>query len=79
MARKPKKQLNPFIRFTSIALQMGVTIWLGSLLGSWLDVKFESENQIYFKVITLLAVFIAMYSVIKQVVKITNNQNSKNE
>ncbi|WP_240788965.1 AtpZ/AtpI family protein [Psychroserpens sp. NJDZ02] len=78
MARKPKKQLNPYIRFTSIALQMGITIWLGSILGNWLDLNY-STNQFYFKTITLLAVFVAMYSVIKQVVKITNDQNSKNE
>jgi len=78
VARKPKKQLNPYIRFTSIALQMGITIWLGSILGNWLDLNY-STNQFYFKTITLLAVFMAMYSVIKQVVKITNDQNSKNE
>ena len=32
-----------------MAFQMGGTIYLGSLLGSWLDVKFENENQFYFK------------------------------
>ncbi|QCE43500.1 AtpZ/AtpI family protein [Psychroserpens sp. NJDZ02] len=57
---------------------MGITIWLGSILGNWLDLNY-STNQFYFKTITLLAVFVAMYSVIKQVVKITNDQNSKNE
>ncbi|MBL7558547.1 AtpZ/AtpI family protein [Olleya sp. YSTF-M6] len=76
---KNKKQLNPFIRFTTMAIQMGVTIWLGSLLGGWLDKKLENNNQLYFKIVTLLAVFLAMYSVIKQVIKITNQQNSKNE
>jgi len=76
---KNKKQLNPFIRFTTMAIQMGVTIWLGSLLGGWLDKKLENNNQLYFKIVTLLTVFLAMYSVIKQVIKITNQQNSKNE
>ncbi|WP_054852254.1 AtpZ/AtpI family protein [Olleya sp. ITB9] len=75
--QKNKKQLNPFIRFTTMAIQMGVTIWLGSLLGGWLDKKLENNNQLYFKIVTLLAVFLAMYSVIKQVIKITNQQNSK--
>lgn len=79
MDPKNKKQLNPFIRFTTMAIQMGVTIWLGSLLGGWLDKKLENNNQLYFKIVTLLAVFLAMYSVIKQVIKITNQQNSKNE
>ena len=67
-----KKQLNPFIRFSSVALQMGLTIYLGSKLGEWLDVKFNNNNELYYKIVTLLAVFIAMYSVIKQVLKLTN-------
>tara|TARA_R110000751_G_scaffold146601_2_gene250766 strand:- start:3238 stop:3480 length:243 start_codon:yes stop_codon:yes gene_type:complete len=77
--QKQKKQLNPYIRFTSIAIQMGLTIWLGSRLGNWLDSKYGDGSQLYFKIITLLSVFIAMYAVIKQVVKITNDQKTKNE
>jgi len=70
---QPKKQFNPFIRFSSIALQMGVTIYLGSKLGEWLDIKFNNTNQLYYKIVTLTAVFIAMYAVIKQVLNLTNN------
>ena len=73
MADPKKKQLNKYIRFTTMALQMGLTIYLGSVLGEWLDVKFENENQLYFKIVTLVAVFIAMFSVIRQVLNITNN------
>lgn len=73
MARKPNKEINKYIRFTSIALQMGLTIFLGSKLGEWLDVKFQNTNQLYYKIVTLIAVFVAMYSVIRQVLNITNN------
>ena len=54
---------------------MGITIYLGSKLGAWLDVRFENENQLYYKIVSLLAVFIAIFSVIKQVIKITNNNS----
>ncbi|MFD2542870.1 AtpZ/AtpI family protein [Lacinutrix gracilariae] len=74
---KQKKQLNPYIRFSSIAIQMGLTIYLGSKLGEWVDVKCNNTNQLYYKIITLLSVFIAMYAVIKQVLKITNDNSSK--
>lgn len=74
MTKKTKKQLSPFIRFSSIAIQMALTIYLGSKLGEWLDTKFENENQLYFKIVTLLAVFIAMFSVIRQVISITNKK-----
>ena len=73
MKNQEKKQLNKYVRFTTMALQMGLTIYLGSLLGGWLDVKFENENQLYFKIVTLVSVFIAMFSVIKQVLNITKN------
>lgn len=48
-------------------MQMGATIFLGNILGAWLDKKYGTtylEN-----VITLLAVFLAMYFVISQVIK----------
>lgn len=69
-----KKQPNKYIKFTSIALQMGLTIYLGSKLGEWLDQKYNTTNQIYYKVVTLIAVAVAMFSVIYQVLKITNKK-----
>ena len=54
---------------------MGLTIFLGSKLGAWLDVKFENQNQLYYKIVTLVAVFFAIFSVIKQVTKITNSND----
>ena len=63
-----------FLRFTSTAFQMGGTIWLGNALGKWLDNKYQTtylEN-----IITLLAVFISMYLVISQVLKISKDNNS---
>jgi|TARA_B110000014_G_scaffold144963_1_gene100763 F0F1-type ATP synthase assembly protein I len=70
-----KKSLNKYVRFTGIAFQMGGTIYLGSLLGGWLDGKFPNENEMYTKIVTLLAVFGAMFSVIRQVTKMTNQDD----
>jgi membrane protein DedA with SNARE-associated domain len=75
VAQKPKKQLNKFVRFTSIGLQMGLTIYLGSKLGEWLDVKFNNQDQLYYKIVSLVAIFIAIASVIFQVLKITNKDS----
>jgi len=60
------------VRFTTIALQMGLTIYLGSKLGEWLDVKFDNQNQLYYKIVTLCSVFIAIFAVIRQVINLTN-------
>ncbi|TXE13022.1 AtpZ/AtpI family protein [Seonamhaeicola algicola] len=58
-----------------MAIQMGLTIYLGSKLGGWLDVKFPNNNALYTKIVTLVAVFFAMISVIIQVTKISNKNN----
>jgi membrane protein DedA with SNARE-associated domain len=64
----PKKQPNKGIRLAGAGLQMGATIYLGFLLGEWLDAKFTLHFLT--ETITLLAIFLAMYSLIKQANKI---------
>ncbi len=73
MDQKPKKQPSPYLRFTSVAFQMGGTIYLGNILGTWLDKKYNLE--IWENIITLFAVFIAMYLVISQVLKISKDND----
>lgn len=73
--QKPKKQLNKYLRFTGIATQMGVTIYLASLLGEWLDTKYTNEHQMYTKICAIVAVVASLYSVIKQV----NNLSKKDD
>lgn len=73
--KQKKKQLSKYIRFTGIAFQMGITIYLGSLLGEWLDTKNQNPTQLYTKICTLVAVFAAMFSVIRQVIKISKNND----
>ena len=68
-----KRPLSKYLRFSGIAIQMGLTIYLGSKLGEWLDQKYQNTDQLYTKICTLAAVFGAMYSVIRQVIKLTNN------
>lgn len=67
--KKPqKKPLNKAIALSGAGLQMGLTIYLGFLLGEWLDKKLEFNFLT--ETITLLAIFLAMYSLIKQANKI---------
>lgn len=73
--KEPKKQLNKFIRFSGIALQMGLTIYLGSLLGEWLDTKYDTQNLLFTKICTLVAVFVAMFSVIYTVINLSKKDD----
>jgi len=62
--RKDNKGLRNAAKLSGIAIQMGVTIYLGNLLGSWLDAKFD--KTFWETTCTLLAIFLSMYSVIVQ-------------
>ncbi|TMM30443.1 AtpZ/AtpI family protein [Polaribacter aestuariivivens] len=66
--KSQKKPLNKAIALSGAGLQMGLTIYLGFLLGKWLDKVFELNYLT--ETITLLAIFLAMYALIKQANKI---------
>ena len=66
----PKKPLNKALQLSSAGLQMGLTIYLGFILGKWLDTKFDTSFLT--ETTTLIAIFFAMYSLIKQANKIND-------
>lgn len=65
---KKNAQLNRWVKFSTIPFQMGVTIYLGNLLGKWLDVRYETDWLE--TTITLLSVFLSIYIVIKGVIQL---------
>lgn len=65
-----KKPLNKALQLSGAGLQMGLTIYLGFLLGTWLDKTFQTS--FLKETITLLAIFLAMYSLIKQANRIND-------
>ncbi|MDY2586457.1 AtpZ/AtpI family protein [Winogradskyella aquimaris] len=71
LPKDQKGKPNKFVRFTGVALQMGLTIYAGNLLGVWLDSKYSSDK--FEPSITLLAVFASMYMVIAQVIKLSKD------
>ncbi len=67
-----KKPLKQVAVLSGIAIQMGVTIYLFSLLGNWLDTTYNDGKKLYIIITTLLGVAISLYLVIKQVNRINN-------
>lgn len=68
--KEEKKSLNKAIQLSGAGLQMGLTIYLGFLFGKWLDSFFNT--QFLKQTITLLSIFLAMYSLIKQANRIND-------
>ena len=57
--------LKNWAKFSTIGLQMGVTIYIGNKLGVWLDEKYDVKWLE--QTITLCAIFISIYLVIRGV------------
>ena len=70
--KSKKKQLNKYLLFTSASFQTGVTIYLGSYLGKYLDEKYNLEKNWFTIAFVLLALIISIYSLIKQLNKLNN-------
>ena len=60
------KQSNKWLVMMNIPFQMGVIIFCFTYLGMWLDEKY-TNSSIFTIILSLLAVFIALYNVIGQV------------
>lgn len=66
---KKKKQLNSYIKYSSIATQMAIIIIAGTFLGNYLDAQQNSEQKKFTIISSLLSVVLSIYYAIKEVVK----------
>lgn len=69
-----KKQRNKWLTLINIPIQMGVIIYLFSLLGNWLDQKYVNEHRLFVKTLTLLGVAIAFYNLNRQLKDINSSE-----
>ena len=70
---KPKKQLKSYARFSSLALQMGITIGGFTWLGSFLDGKYNQGGQAWTLCLSLFGVFVALYLIIREVMNMSKD------
>ncbi|MEM0932199.1 MAG: AtpZ/AtpI family protein [Bacteroidota bacterium] len=70
--KSPKKDDKEFLRkgarLSGMALQMGLTIYLGNLFGKWIDTEYTTDFAE--TLFTLLAIALAMYAMIRQVTQL---------
>jgi len=64
-----KASSNSILRYTSLATQMGITIFLGVWGGIRLDQYFHFQTPIMTLVCSLLGVIMAVYIVIRDVLR----------
>lgn len=68
--QNPKRQFRNYAIFSGIAVQMGVTIYLGVILGKWLDQKMANEKKYFTILFTFLALVVSIYNIIIQLKKL---------
>ena len=67
--REPRRRSDQIIKYSSMATQMAVTIFIGVWGGKKLDEYLKNETPVFTLVFSLLGVVIAMYNVIKDFIK----------
>lgn len=71
---KTKNNSTKWLALINIPAQMGIIIYLFYRLGFWLDENYASKSVYYFKLLTIIGVFIALYNVYRQVTELGKNQ-----
>ena len=69
---EPKRKLeevNQYLKFAGMGIQMVVIIVLFTFLGYWIDGKLVLETPYFTAALSLVGVFVAIYLMIKQLPK----------
>ena len=74
--QKAKNRLKNYAQFFGAGFQMLATIGLGVFIGYKLDEKFPNEYKLYTVIFSLVFIGIALYALIKQVSKFSNQNNN---
>lgn len=69
----PKKNYNKWLALINIPIQMGLIIFVFHKIGVWLDENYTTEKVYYYKIFTILGVFLSLYNVYRQVNQINKN------
>ncbi len=66
---RKKKQLNSYVKYSSLTMQMAAIIALGVFLGDYLDEK-NHIDYTYKIIFSLASIFLALYYVLKSLTKL---------
>lgn len=72
-----KKRPNKWLALINIPIQMGVIIYVFSILGNWLDEKYPNQPRLFVKGLTITGVAIAFYNLNRQLKDINASEEEK--
>lgn len=62
-------EINPYLKYSTMGIQMAVIIGGGVWLGTWLDEKYKTSTPYYTIAISLFAIFAALYISLREILK----------
>ena len=71
------KQSKKFLVLTGIAIQMGVTVFLGAYLGKYLDMKYSFSKKWFTMLFTILSIGVSIYFLLRQLKRINEQDHEK--
>ena len=77
--QKRKERLNSYARLSGVGFQMLAIIAIGVWGGIKLDETYPNDYQTFTIICSLASIGVALYTVIKQVTKISNQKNKTND
>lgn len=66
-AGSPRKQVDAYLKYSGMAIQMGVIILIGTFAGQKLDACFQTERPYLTVLMALLSIFAALYLTLKDI------------
>ena len=64
-----KKQLNSYIKYSSLTTQMAIIIITGTFFGDYLDNSNNSEIPFYTIIFSIFSIILSLYYVLRKIVK----------
>jgi len=72
--KKPQKRLNAYAKYSSLGVQMAVIIAGGTYGGHKLDQHYGNKTPVFTIILSLAAIALAMYLVLKDLIKPKDDQ-----
>ncbi|MCK5823995.1 MAG: AtpZ/AtpI family protein [Ichthyobacteriaceae bacterium] len=73
--KKEKKSLNKILKLSGVGVQMGLVIYVLSLLGKKLDLYFKTNSNTYTLILVIVGVVVSTYGLIIQLKKIDEDES----
>ena len=76
---KEQRKRGRLLQLSGIGIQMAGTIFLVAFLGRWIDEKYPSDKKWFTIGLTILAVILSMYSILKKVNELNRQDDEDNK